>query len=94
MQLLEQYDPCLVGPVLSGTANQYSEILLHIFCDTPELIGLFLENEGIPVMLCERRIQISKNNPDYFPAFRFLAGEIDIVAIVLPVSSQSVLFVE
>ena len=88
MQLLEQYNACLVGPVLTGTANQYTEISLHLFCDTPELIGLFLENEGIPVTLCERRIQLSKNNPDYFPAFKFLAGDINIVAIVLPLLSR------
>lgn len=87
MLLFKDYNPRLTGSVLHGTADQYSEITLHIFCDTSETIGLFLENEGIPATLCERRLQLTKNNPVYFSTFKFLAGEFNIVIIVLPCSS-------
>ena len=31
MLLVKEYNPRLVGPLLTGTANQHSEIIIHIF---------------------------------------------------------------
>jgi hypothetical protein len=86
MKLMEEYHPRLVGPVLTGTANQYSEIIIHVFSDTSEYISLFLENQGIPVSICERRLKIKKDTSAYFTAYKFIAGDIDIVLIVLPLT--------
>lgn len=84
MMLLKKYNPRLVGPVFTGTANQYSEIIIHVFSDTSEFISLFLENKGIPISICERRLQVEKNSHVYFTAFKFVAGDINIVLVVLP----------
>ena len=84
MQFFEQYRPRLTGSVLTGTANEHSEIILHLFHDTPEMVGLFLEKENIPSEICERRLQFKKGVPVYFTAFKFIAGDFEIVAIVLP----------
>ncbi len=84
MMLLKEYHPRLVGSVLAGTANQYSEITIHIFSDTSETVSLFLENQGIPISICERRLRVKKNNSIYFTAFKFIAGNINIVVVVLP----------
>ncbi len=84
MMLIKKFSPRLIGSVLTGTANQYSEIIIHVFSDISEFISLFLENEGIPIAICERRLQIEKNNYVYFTAFKFIAGDINIVLIVLP----------
>ncbi|GJM04071.1 MAG: hypothetical protein DHS20C09_00620 [marine bacterium B5-7] len=84
MLLLVEYNPLLVGSVLSGTANENSEIIIHVFSDSPEVISLDLENNGIPISLCERRLKIKKNNHIYFTALKFIAGNINIVLIVLP----------
>lgn len=86
MEFFKDYSPLLAGPVLSGPADQHSEIILHLFEDAPELIGLLLEQNQIPNRICERRLQFKKNIPEYFTAYSFLAGEIDIVAIVFPAS--------
>jgi hypothetical protein len=44
MQMLDQFNPRLVGSVLDGTANEHSRVALHIFCDAPdELIFHFLD---------------------------------------------------
>lgn len=86
MALLKDYEPRLVGSVLSGTANQHSELTLHLFSDTSELIALFLEQEGIPVTICERRLKIEKQKTDYFTAFKFIADDIDIVLVILPLA--------
>jgi len=84
MMLLKKYNPRLIGSVFTGTANQYSEIIIHIFSDTSEFISLFLENEGIPISICERRLQVEKNHHVYFTAFKFIAGDINIILVVLP----------
>ncbi len=84
MLLLKKYHPRLVGSVLTGTANQYSEVSIHIFSDEFETISLFLEHQGVPVSICERRLRVEKNNSIYFTAFKFIAGEINIVIVVLP----------
>lgn len=84
MLLLEEYNPLLVGSVLSGTANENSEIIIHVFSDSHETISLYLENKGIPISLCERRLKIEKKNHAYFTALKFIAGNINIVLIVLP----------
>lgn len=87
MRLLKEYKPHLVGSVLSGTANQYSEIIIHVFSETPEYISLFLENQNIPALLCDRRYQVDKDNRVYATTFKFLAGEINIAIVVLPLAS-------
>ncbi len=84
MLLLEEFHPRLVGSVLAGTANENSEIIIHVFSETPEFISLFLENNGIPVTICERRLKVEKKSHTYFTAFKFIAGNINIVLIILP----------
>ncbi len=84
MMLLKEYHPRLVGSVLAGTANQYSEVSIHVFSDTSETISLFLESKGVPISICERRLRIEKNNSTYFTAFKFIAGDINIVVVTLP----------
>jgi hypothetical protein len=46
MQLLEQFNPRLVGAVLDGTANEHSRIALHVFADAPESVILFFIEHG------------------------------------------------
>jgi len=47
MELLARFNPRLVGPVLRGTADEHSEVTLHVFADTSEEIGLFLTSSVI-----------------------------------------------
>jgi hypothetical protein len=54
MRILGEFNPHLVGTVLSGTANEFSEIDLHVFADDCKNVELFLVNHRIPyrVELC------------------------------------------
>src|SRR5690554_6697019 len=38
MQLLEQFEPRLVGPVLAGTATGHADVQLHLFSDSAEVV--------------------------------------------------------
>jgi hypothetical protein len=83
MKLLRQYKPLLVGPVLSGTATEGSEITLHLFSDQVEQIGLYLTEQGIPYINAEKHVRINASESSIFPSYNFIAGETSICLVVL-----------
>jgi hypothetical protein len=85
MRLLQSFNPHLVGPVLSGTADQYSEINIHVFTDTPEDVARHLLAESIPFKISESRLNQSKTQIKRYPAYHFMAGETGIEITVFPV---------
>ncbi len=48
MRLMSDFQPRLVGPVLTGTASAHSEINLHLFTESPEAVSIRLEERGVP----------------------------------------------
>ena len=52
MQMLEEFTPRLVGPVLSGTADDNSAVNLHVFADNPEAIAMFLATLSASAAFC------------------------------------------
>jgi hypothetical protein len=85
MQLLREFEPRLVGPVLTGTASEHSEINLHLFADQPESVSLRLMENGIPFDVAERRLRYEPTRAVSYPAFRFVAGKQPIDAVVFPI---------
>src|SRR5210317_330328 len=57
MQLLSPFTPRLVGPVLSGTADENSAVNLHVFADSPELVAMELADMGVNYKPYERRLK-------------------------------------
>ena len=84
MRLLNKFEPRLVGPVLTGTATQYTEITIHLFHDEPEQIGFHLDGYGIPYSCCEKLIRISLNEKANLPSYRFVAENDVIILIIFP----------
>lgn len=87
MQLLADFSPRLVGPVLAGTADENSAVNLHVFADSAEEVAIFLDDSGISCKLYERRLKARRGRnvqPDVIPGYRFdYAGE-SIEATVFP----------
>jgi len=75
MRFLERFSPRLVGPVLDGTADQHSEVNLHLFADPVEMVAHFLMEQGIPNELGERRLRMPNGEYARLPEYRFLAGD-------------------
>ena len=48
MRLLDEFQPRLVGSVLTGTATDYSDINLHLFADRSESVAIRLIEIGVP----------------------------------------------
>ena len=86
MRLLGDFEPRLVGPVASGTASAHSEINLHLFAETPEAVAMRLMDRGIPHHVAERRLKYDPGRVVAYPAFRFVAGNQPIDAVVFPLN--------
>lgn len=86
MRFFHAYNPRLVGPVLTGTADEHSDVQLHVFTDTQEQISLFLMEEKIPFEMYERRLVVNKKGgAETYPVYRFLAGDVTVDVTVFAV---------
>lgn len=88
MKFLKRFKPRLVGPVLTGTADENSEVCLHVFAQTAEDIALFLLENGIEHEPSERKLKMSAADTVRLPAFRFLADGRPIELVVFPDSGR------
>jgi hypothetical protein len=84
MRLVADFEPRLVGPVLTGSASSHSEINLHLFSDTPEAVSIRLDEHGVPHEALERRVRFERDRSITYPAFRFVAGRQTVDAVVFP----------
>ena len=85
MDLLEPFEPGLVGAVLAGTATVSSPIEVHAFSDAPESIVWQLAEHGVNVRDCERRYRYrSKDEASQIPAYRFVMNGDDVVVAAFP----------
>ena len=82
MRLLARFDPRLVGPVLNGTADRHSEVCLHLLSDPPEAVPMFLLDRRIAFDQGEARVRFQADAHERLPAFRFLAGEVQVELVV------------
>jgi len=86
MRFFERYDARLTGSVLSGTASEHSDINLHLFAESPEEITLFLMESQVPFEESQRRLRLNQDDYEIYPAIRFLAGEMQIEAVIFPLN--------
>ena len=84
MRLLAEFEPRLVGPLLSGTATAHNDITLHLFADTPESVAVRLIDRGIPHEFAERRFRVQRDEIEAYPAVRFTAGSHEVDATIFP----------
>lgn len=57
MHFLTPFRPRLVGPVLEGTADEFSRVCLHLYDEDPDSVVRFLMEHGIPFEQERRRIR-------------------------------------
>jgi len=86
MRFLNAFNPHLVGPVLSGTADRYSEINIQVFADSPEDVARHLLEESIPYKTTETRLKQTKGQAARYPAYYFMAGGTGIEITVFPIN--------
>jgi hypothetical protein len=84
MQRLSEFEPRLVGAVLSGTATEHSEVQLHLFADRAESVTLKLIDAGIRHEVTERRVKLNAERVRAFPGVRFEMDDQPIEVTVFP----------
>ena len=88
MDLLAQFTPRLVGPVLHGTAAVNSAVNLHVFADNAELVAQTLQDSRVQYRVYERRLKSRPDRADTFSGFRFTHDDSSIEATVFPVNGM------
>ena len=88
MHFFVEYEPRLVGPVLSGTADVNSTVTIHVFTDTAENISFILMEHRIPFDVTDKTLRIGIDEHHVFPVYRFIANGTNIEVIVFPVSKR------
>jgi len=87
MELLTEFDPRLVGPVLEGTATEHTDIQLHATATNPEDLQFFFQEHGITFEQIERRLRFGGDRVAMLPAFRFeIADRVIEVVVFSPES--------
>ena len=86
MELLEEFEPRLVGALLSGAIHDGHRIQLHAFADMPEALDFLLEDRGIACQPGERRYRVGKRDTRQFPMLQFEAGGHGIDVTIFPES--------
>ena len=82
MRFLVRFRPRLVGAVLSGTADEHSDVCLHLFAETPEEVGLFLLENGVPHEHGEHSIRLAIDGTERLPTCRFMADDVPVELVV------------
>jgi hypothetical protein len=82
MRFLARFQPRLVGEVLSGTADQHSDVCLHLFAETAEEVGLFLLDNGIPHEQGERSMKLASDDTQRLPTCRFMADDVPVELVI------------
>lgn len=85
MQILSEFEPRLVGPVLAGTATEHNDIQLHLFTECAETIAIRLMDLGINHEVVERRVRFGIDRVVAYPGVHFAIDDHTVDATVFPV---------
>jgi hypothetical protein len=84
MRRLQEFEPRLVGAVLSGTATEHSEVQLHLFTDNAKSVAIKLMDACVPHEVTERRVKMNAERILACPGVRFEIDDQLIEATVFP----------
>lgn len=84
MDELEDFEPRLVGPVLTGTATINAVIELHTFCDQVELVAATLMDLRYDYRSLERRCRFARSESVRVPGFRLVVDRHEVLIEVFP----------
>jgi hypothetical protein len=84
MQLLEPFQPRLVGPVLTGSATEYADVQLHVFADPAEAVYIRMLDRHIEHEVIERRVKMQADRQLALPGMRFALDDETIDVAIFP----------
>ncbi|TKR30741.1 hypothetical protein FCE95_11620 [Luteimonas gilva] len=84
LEFFADFDARLVGPVLDGTADPNSPVMLQLYTDDADAVPRFLEEHRIPAESRTRHVRLDRERGDVFPVWLFSAEELTFDVTVLP----------
>ena len=84
LMFFRTFNPRAAGAVLSGAVAAGSDLEIHLFADTLEHVTTLLVENEIPYRLVDRRVRTAGNGHVRYPACRFVANDVPVLALVFP----------
>jgi hypothetical protein len=84
MDLLGDFQPRLVGPVLTGTATEHSDVQLHVFAEPPENVYFRLMDRHVDHEVGEKKVKFQSDRQLSLPSVRFALDADAIEAVIFP----------
>lgn len=84
MEFLADFQPRLVGPVLTGTVTDNAALELHVFTESPEAVLAALEAQGVSSRDCQRRYRVNGQDMTIVPGFTFSREGERVYIIIFP----------
>ncbi|MCW8950430.1 MAG: hypothetical protein OQL17_10625 [Sedimenticola sp.] len=88
MRSFDQFQPHLIGPILTGTASVNTPISLILFADTVEAVVMELMERKIPWRQKDISVDYSKQKRVRRSLLTFFAGDIQVELLILPLTDQ------
>ena len=82
MSELESFAPKLAGSVLAGSADEHSELTLHLFAESVEEVAMYLMDRGVPYRPGERRLRFSPHETVRVGAYELEVERVKVVLVV------------
>ena len=84
MEFLADFQPRLVGPVLTGTVTDNAALELHLFTESPEAVLAALEAQGVSSRDCQRRYRFNGQDMTIVPGFTFSREGARVYMFIFP----------
>ncbi|MEO7774852.1 MAG: hypothetical protein ABIT36_06335 [Steroidobacteraceae bacterium] len=84
MKTLQEFQPRLVGPVLTGSATQYADIQLHVFADTAESVYIEFMDRHAEHEVIHRKVKMTAERQLILPGLRFEVDEESVEVVIFP----------
>ncbi|MGO3127726.1 MAG: hypothetical protein ACTIJY_06615 [Luteimonas sp.] len=84
LDFFERFAPRLVGPVLDGTADAHSPVMLLLHTDDAGAVARFLDDHDIPAESRMRRLRLDRHRSGDFDVWVFSAGDLGFDLTVVP----------
>lgn len=84
MNLLHDFSPRLVGPVLRGSANHHSAINIHLFTDNSQMFEWLLIERHIPFNVEEHEYRFNDGEIKRYPLYLIEDEEANVELAVFP----------
>jgi hypothetical protein len=84
LRFFRVFEPRLVGPVLEGTADARSPVMLHLHADDADAIHRFFVEHDIPAQPRSRRLRLDRHRDIDAPVWTFSADDLPFDVTVLP----------